>query len=87
MAIAPPITSVATTVQSVTVTLKDWLATDEQAAGQGVTYNLMVLDQNGQRMRWFAEQGNLVPHLTPEQIALAQTFMADMRMLAEEVVT
>jgi hypothetical protein len=86
MAITPPTTPVPTTVQSVTVVLKDWLEADEQTAGQSINYQLVLLDQNGQRIRWQHDQGNLAPHLTPEQITQAQSFMVAMRALAEAVI-
>lgn len=85
MAIVAPVTPIPTTVQSVTVVLKDWLADDDQDAGQSVHYTLVLLDQDGNRIRWQHDGGNLVPHLTAQQITQLQAFMEDMRALAEGV--
>ncbi len=76
----PPTTPVPTTLKSLTVTLKDWLAGDGQDAGQSAGYSLVLLDQDGRRLRWSHEQGNLVPHITVEQREWLMSFMASLRM-------
>lgn len=46
-----------------------------------VSYEVQVLQPDGSIFRVAA--GNLVPHLTPQQTSALQSFMADMRILAQ----
>ena len=48
---------------------------------RGIKYRYTPADQYGFDM--LTKDGDLVPHLTPEQIAALQSFMDDMRGLAE----
>ncbi len=47
---------------------------------QGITYSVQVLMSNGSIE---VKEGNLAPELTPTQITTQQTFMAEMRILAQ----
>lgn len=47
---------------------------------QGVTYSVQILMSDGSIE---VKSGNLVPELTPTQITIQQTFMAEMRILAQ----
>ena len=46
-----------------------------------VKYEVQVLKEDGTIFRHV--QGDLVPHLTPQQISALQSFIADMRVLAQ----
>ena len=83
MAFQPPEAQVPTTIPRLTITLSDRLAHGEEPASQLANYQLVLLDQNGRRIPFPKDTGNLVPHLTPAQITALQSFMTDMRTLAE----
>ena len=85
MAITKPVSPVATTIKSTTITLKRWIADDNNDAGENINYQIFLLDQSGKRIRWPHDQGNLAPQLTPAQVAQAQAFMDAMWTLAEGV--
>jgi len=68
-------------IGGILITLKDVPATAEQPQQRGVTYQVEVLDANGQRLRLL--RGNLVPHLTQAQVNGLLSFMADLRTQAE----
>ena len=85
MAIAPPVTPIPTEIKSITIVLKRWIADEQQDAGESVNYQIWLLDQDGRRIRWLHDTGNLVPHLTANQIAQLQAFMDAMWILAEGV--
>lgn len=85
MAITPPVTSVATTIKSTTVVLKRWIADEDNPAGESINYQIVLLDQDGRRIRWPHDQGGLAPQLTPTQITQTQAFMDAMWALAEGV--
>jgi len=87
MPITKSTTQVVTTVQSVTVTLKDQLETDDDPASKSINYQLVLLDQFGRRMRDTNDQGSLVPHMAelPYTLVQMQTFVTAVRDLAEEI--
>ena len=85
MSITPPSTPIPTTIKSTTVTLKRWIADIDTPAGESINYQIVLLDQDGKRIRWAHDQGSLAPQLTPAQVAQAQAFMDDMWTLAEEI--
>ncbi len=47
---------------------------------QGITYSVQILMSDGSIE---VKEGDLVPELTPTQITTQQTFMAEMRVLAQ----
>jgi hypothetical protein len=47
-----------------------------------VSYEVEVLDQNNARMRTRGDIGNLIPHLTSQQMQALLQFMDDMRTKA-----
>lgn len=85
MAITGPVTSIPTEIKSVTITLKRWIADENNNAGESVNYQIWLLDQDGNRIRWPHDAGNLVPYLTPTQITQLQAFMDAMWILSEGV--
>jgi len=87
MPITKSTASIITTVQSVTVTLKDQLATNDDPASKSINYQLVLLDQFGRRMRDANDQGSLVPHMAelPYTLAQMQAFVTAVRDLAEEI--
>jgi len=86
MAFQPPETQIPTEILTVVVVLKDRLEHDDEPASQTAHYQLVVLDQNGQRLDWPGDQGNLVPHLTPQEIAQLEAFMTMLRTRAEAAI-
>jgi len=50
-------------------------------ADRNARYSIEILDQDGTIMRKIS--GDLVPHLTAPQIAALQTFLDDIRVLAQ----
>ncbi len=83
MAWTPPTTPVPTTLQRLTITLSDRLATDEADASQTANYQLVILDQDGQRYKWSGDTGDLVLHITPTQRTQLMAFMDALRTQAE----
>lgn len=83
MAFTPPGERVPTTIKQITVMLADRIEWDGEPARQSATYQLVVLDQEGKRMEFPADNGNLAPHLTANQITQLQAFMASLRAQAE----
>jgi hypothetical protein len=88
MTFVPPGAQVPTSIPRISVVLTDRTATvdefgQEQPASQAASYDLVLIDQNGQRIDWAGERGNLVPHLTAEEVVQAQAFMAMVRQRAE----
>lgn len=77
MAFTPeqPKTPVAIGDIAVILTDHDGIETDE------VGYEVQVLQADGSMFR--LATGDLVPHLTPQQISALQSFMASMRTLAQ----
>lgn len=70
------------TIQRVTITLSDRLATDDEPASQTANYQLVILDQNGRRYRDDQDAGNLVPHITPTEQEQLMAFMTSLRTRA-----
>jgi len=87
MTIIKQTTRVATTIQSVVITMKDVLATEENPAYKSLNYQLVILDQFGRRMRDTNDQGSLVPHMAelPYTLVQMQAFVTAVRDLAEEI--
>ena len=54
-------------------------------SGQEGSFKVELLDQNVKPIEFPGSSGDLVPHLTPQQITLIQTFLDQMRTLAEEL--
>ena len=69
---------VSNSIGQVYVTLLDTAGT---SPGRSINGSIQILDQNGQE--FWAWQGNLLPHVTPEQSAWLQTFLDDLRVQAE----
>lgn len=86
MAFQPPEQQIPTEILTVAIILKDRLAHGDEPASQSAHYQLVVLDQNGQRLDWPGDQGNLVPHLTPQEVAQIQSFMTTIRGRAEAAI-
>ncbi len=78
MAFAPPPVRAPASIGRITLTLIDY--GNNKRAG---TYDLTILDANGDRIRLPIESGDLVPHLTPEQINGIIAFQNAIRQLAE----
>ena len=79
MAFEPAIPRIPVSIPKITISLIE--APDEMGdITQSISYNLAVRYDDESEIRRI---GNLVPHLTPQQITALQTFMADMRTLAE----
>lgn len=72
-----------TSIGTIVVTLKDRPATGGEPASKTVTYDVRVLDQNGQQMNVAGDSGDLAPHLTVQQINALIAFMADLRAKAQ----
>jgi len=83
MAFTPPVPQVPTLVQRVMVVLTDIAESPLGPAEQSAHYHLVVLDQDGMPVSFPGASGDLVPHLTTEQIQGLQNFMAAMRTKAE----
>lgn len=80
----PPEARVPTSIGRLTVVLTDRPETDREPASQKANYELEVLDQHGKRMHFDGDTGNLVPHLTQQQIQALLAFMAGLREQAEQ---
>ena len=87
MPIIKPTTPVATTLQSVAVTLKESIAIGDNPAYKSINYQLVLLDQFGRRIVDANDQGSLVPHMTqlPYTLAQMQAFVTAVWDLAEEI--
>lgn len=83
MAFTPPDAQVPTTIPRLTIHLSDRLAEGEEPASQTADYQLVLLDQNGRRIPFAKDTGNLVPHLTSGEITQLQDFMTTLRARAE----
>lgn len=84
MAFTAPGARTPTSIGRLTVILTDRAAVGEEPASQTATYQLTVLDQNGQHIRFGGDTGNLVPHITAAQRNALIAFMADLRAQAEQ---
>ena len=47
-------------------------------------YDIEVLDQNGERIHYTRDRGDLIPHITPAMRQAALDFMATVRQIAAE---
>ena len=83
MAFTPPGARTPTAIKRIMVILSDRIEWEGEPAAQTATYQLVVVDQDGKRMEFAADSGNLVPHLTQNQITQLQAFMASLRAQAE----
>jgi hypothetical protein len=68
------------TIEDISITLTDYIATDEPAH-QSADYSVQVKYDNGDIK---VMTGDLVPHLSSGQITALMGFMDDMRTKAEE---
>lgn len=69
-------TEIPTAIGNIRITLTDYVTITD-----GATYEVEVIDQNGNIM--ISLNGDLMPHLTSGQITQLQAFMAAMRTKAE----
>ncbi len=83
MAWTPPVAQTPTSIPRLTVVISDRLATEEDLAGQTANYSLTLLDQNGKRIAFNKDAGDLVPHITPAQRTALMDFMTSLRTQAE----
>lgn len=67
------------TIEDISITLTDYIATDEPAR-QAAEYSAQVRYDNDEIK---VLTGDLVPHLTPAQITALMGFMDDLRTKAE----
>ena len=67
-------------IEDVSVTLTDYIAVGEEPAHKSAEYSVQVRYDNGEIK---VLSGDLVPHLTAEQIDALMGFMDDMRVKAE----
>ena len=67
-------------IPKITISLDETPGTEAGTIRQSVCYELTILYDDNSEMRRY---GDLVPHLTQQQITDLQTFMADLRTLAE----
>lgn len=77
MGFVAPEPQIPTAIADLTVRLHD-------GATQSAEYWLTVVDQNGIRIEFPGQSGDLVPHLTTNEIMALQEFMATLRRRAEE---
>jgi len=75
MGFVAPEPQIPTAIADLTVRLHD-------GATQSAEYWLTVVDQNGVRIEFPGQSGDLVPHLTPDEISALQDFMALLRARA-----
>ena len=80
MAFDKVITATPVEIADISVTLTDYIATDEPARKAG-EYSVQVRYSNGSLM---VLTGDLVPHLTPAQITSLMAFMDVMRTKAKQ---
>lgn len=73
------ITSI-TAVKIVDISVQSFDPDPDGMEVQGIQYSVQILMSDGSIE---VEEGNLVPELTPDQIVTQQTFMAEMRVLAQ----
>lgn len=83
MAFTPPGARTPTAVKRLTVMLTDRIAWEGEPAAQAAAYQLILVDQDGARIEFAGDHGNLAPHLTANQITQLQAFMASLREQAE----
>lgn len=83
MAFVPPGAQVPTAILRLTIQLTDRIAWGDDPASQAAMYDLVLVDQDGQRILFSGDTGNLVPHLTSAEIQQLQTFMTTLRSRAE----
>ena len=72
MGFIPPEARVPTSIGEIVVVLTD-------GEHQSAEYHLALLDQNGVKIEFPGQCGDLVPHLTQEQIQALLDFMAALR--------
>ena len=77
MGFIPPEARVPTSIGEIVVVLTD-------GEYQSAEYHLALLDQNGVKIEFPGQSGDLVPHLTTNEIMALQEFMATLRRRAEE---
>ena len=76
MGFIPPEARVPTSIGDVVVVLTD-------GEYQSAEYHLALLDQNGVKIEFPGQSGDLVPHLTQGEIQALLAFMAALRERAE----
>jgi hypothetical protein len=81
MAFDPAPSQIPAAIDTIIITLKTRPATAETPEIQAAYYQVDVLDAAGARINQLS--GNLVPHLTAQQINGLLSFMADLRVQAE----
>ena len=80
MAFDKAVTVAPEAIEDISITLVDYVATGEEAAHQSADYSVQVKYDNGEIK---VITGNLVPHLTQNQINGFMGFMDTLRIKAE----
>jgi hypothetical protein len=83
MAFTPPGARTPTAITRLSIVLTDQIATGDEPASQSAHYSLVLIDQDGQQIHFPGDTGDLVPHLTSQEIQQLQAFMASLRVRAE----
>lgn len=78
-----PVAPVATAIPRVSVTISDRTEWDGEPASKTASYQLDVRDQNGRRMSYPFDTGDVIPHLPPVHIAAGIALIEYVRALAE----
>ena len=81
MAFDPATIKTPVAIRDLSVVLVDYVAVGDEPARQAARYEVQVEYDNGDIV---VKQGDLVPHITAEQIAALQEFIAGLRVQAEE---
>lgn len=86
MTFVPPVVQVPTAIVRISVTLADRIEYEEQPASQTASYQLRLVDEDGRTIPFDASRGDLIPHLTPDEIVQLQAFMSTLRARAESAI-
>lgn len=81
MAFTAIVTPLPQSIADISITITDYL--DETETSDSAGYEVQIVYDNGVIL---VKTGDLVPHLTGAQIAALQTLMADLRMLAQDLI-
>ncbi len=83
MAWTPPVAQTPTSIPRLTVVLSDRLAIEEEPASQTANYSFVLLDQDGKRIAFGKDAGDLVLHITTAQRTALMDLMTALRTQAE----
>jgi len=73
-------------VRSLEVTLKWRAATGEEAESKSINYRVELVDNDGRPVRCTQDAGNLLPHMTSQQISGQNGFIDDMLALSQQMI-